>query len=1330
MMVRIIIILMLILPKLLISQIVVPHTLYQQFNGQFDYTIIGNTHNSFDNWQPSPPPPCTMQTSSSATLSLLPTQNIVGAYLIWSGIGTGIGTNVTLNGNNITPDFVNSINVVPPTYIARPYFSAVKDITSYVQSFGNGNYQITNFDLNPIISNYCSNAIYFGGWNIIVVYSNSTLPNKQLNIYDGFQFAWIFISSSINFPISNLNVTDTSSAKMTSIVYNGSPNLYINESILFNGDTLSNPQSPPNNPFNGTNSFTGSNSSWNMDVDTYSISDSLNVGDTSALIVVNSVAMRFISSIITSISSELPDATVTLDSLSGQDICENRDLSVNFTVFNVNSNDTLVAGTPISFFVNDSVFVSTVLTPNEILIGDSLLMNATVSIPAGISSPFTLSIIANQDSTQLGVIQESNLTNNVSNDTLISLTEIFIPTFDSIASVCQGTNVVLPTTSTNGVVGTWSPAFNNQATTTYLFIPNGNNCIDSVELTVQIVPQTLPTFTLADSICTNGTLVFPTVSTNSVAGTWSPVFDNQNTANYTFTPDSTSVAYGCPISAQHAVVIVPQTVPSFSFADSLCIGSTFTLPSASDNGIIGTWSPAFSNQISTNYIFSSSSVSIFNGCAASVNQTVAIIPTLAPTFTLVDSMCADVIFTLPVTSNENVLGVWSPAFNNQTTQNYSFTPNTSGIVNTNLGFRCPLSASKNVVIVPRTPTPFTIVDSICVGANLVLPNISNNSISGIWSPAVNNQATTLYTFTPTTISIANNCPLPAQATVVVDPFVQPTFISIDSICQGNIVVLPTLSENGINGSWSPAFDNQVTTTYTFTPSDPGCISTGQMTVPVFPLITPSFSITDSICQGDSLVFPTISDNSIVGTWSPALNTQSTTTYTFTPNANECALPTQLTVQVFPRITPNFSLFDTLCAGSTLVFPTLSANNILGSWSPPLNNQLTTNYIFTQAANECASSTNFTLVVLPTPISFDTLIYCENDLPFLWYGQNLTASTNTSTTLQDQFSCDSLVNFSFQVLPIQYSSFSAEICANESDYLWEGITYNQTGVYPRTFTAQNGCDSIVTLNFTVNPAPIADFSLQPWSGCLPVEIGFTNNQVSPNSSVLWNFGNGKTSGNLNQGLSIYTSAGCYTVSLRVTNSFGCIAEQTQVDLVCLDSNPIASFLPQNNPLPLINPTTILQNNSSDAFSWLWDFGDGNQDASIYTPQHTFPEKAGNYLVSLWIENEKGCRDSAFQTVIVEQNSLFFVPNAFTPDKNGFNEWFQPVFDENLVLSQFDFKIYNRWGEIIFQSKDPKIGWDGTFGGRLMQDGVYAYSLEFRESGFSKVFRSKGSLSLMR
>ena len=200
-------------------------------------------------------------------------------------------------------------------------------------------------------------------------------------------------------------------------------------------------------PNTSTNSFTSSNTNWNIDVDTYLVSNYLNIGDTDALIALNSNPPRFISTIITSIQSELPDATISLDSITGQDICQNHDLTLDYTVYNINSNDTLLAGTPVSVFVNDSILISTVLLPSNILIDDSLSLSTLVTIPTGISSPFSLSMVVNQNATQFGVFMESNLTNNSSNDSTISLTEIIFPFFGNVVSFCQGTSYTLPNTS-------------------------------------------------------------------------------------------------------------------------------------------------------------------------------------------------------------------------------------------------------------------------------------------------------------------------------------------------------------------------------------------------------------------------------------------------------------------------------------------------------------------------------------------------------------------------------------------------------------------------------------------------------------------------------------------------------------------------------------------------------------------------------------------------------------------------------------------------------------------------------------------------------------------
>lgn len=197
-----------------------------------------------------------------------------------------------------------------------------------------------------------------------------------------------------------------------------------------------------------------------------------------------------------------------------------------------------------------------------------------------------------------------------------------------------------------------------------------------------------------------------------------------------------------------------------------------------------------------------------------------------------------------------------------------------------------------------TPT-FTQIDPICAGGTFTLPTASNNTIpvTGSWSPAINNQATTTYTFTPDAGQSAST----ATMTVTVNNPTVPTFTPLPPICRGGTFTLPTISNNEITGSWSPAVNNQATTEYTFTPASGQCASNTTMTVIVNNATVPIFTQVPPICAGGSFSLPTTSDNGIAGTWLPVVNNQATTEYTFTPNQGQCASTTTMTVTVNPSV---------------------------------------------------------------------------------------------------------------------------------------------------------------------------------------------------------------------------------------------------------------------------------------------------------------------------------------------------------------------------------------------------------------------------------------------
>ena len=274
----------------------------------------------------------------------------------------------------------------------------------------------------------------------------------------------------------------------------------------------------------------------------------------------------------------------------------------------------------------------------------------------------------------------------------------------------------------------------------------------------------------------------------------------------------------------------------------------------------------------------------------------------------------------------------------------------------------PSTQSVTINVIDGTTPLFDQVPQICQGDTLnSLPSTSIEGISGAWAPALDNTSTTTYNFTPDT----GQCASDTTMTIVVEQTTTPSFTQIDPICEGDTFTIPSTSNEGITGNWSPAVDNALTTEYTFAPTAGQCATEAVMTVTVIPLITPLFTQVDTICVGDTLLdLPTTSNNSIAGAWSPAIDNTSTTEYTFTPNPGlSCVPSTTMTITVLAQTIPNFTQVAPVCIGDFISpLPQTSNNGITGTWTPSLNNLETTTYIFTSDAGQCADSTTMTIVV--------------------------------------------------------------------------------------------------------------------------------------------------------------------------------------------------------------------------------------------------------------------------------------------------------------------------------------------------------------------------------
>ena len=564
------------------------------------------------------------------------------------------------------------------------------------------------------------------------------------------------------------------------------------------------------------------------------------------------------------------------------------------------------------------------------------------------------------------------------------------PTFTQVGPVCSGNTFTLPTTSNNGITGTWSPALTFISTRTYTFIPTSGECANTTTMTVSVNSGATPTFTQIAPICSGTAFTLPTTSNNSIPGTWLPAVNNTATTTYTFTPSGTQ----CGSTATMTVIVNPAVTPTFTQIVSLCSGTAFTLPTSSNNNITGTWLPTVNNTATTTYTFTPTA----GQCASTTTMTVTINSSATPTFTQVAPICSGTAFTLPVTSNNNITGTWSPILNNTATTTYTFTP-TAG--------QCATTATMTVTVNPKVTPVFTQVAPVCSSATLaeviaLLPTTSTNGIVGTWSQVFTGMF--FFSFNPTT----EQCYNAVTMTIEVNPIVTPTFIQVSAICIGGTLnALPLTSSNNITGTWLPALNNTATTTYTFTPTAGQCANVTSMTIAVNSSTTPTFTQITPKCSGTAFTLPGTSNNTITGTWTPAVNNTATTTYTFTPNAGQCATTATMTVVITPNVTPTFTQITPKCAGTAFTLPTSSNNNITGTWLPTVNNSATTTYTFTPTAGQCATSATMTVVITPnvTPAFTQVSAICVggtlNALP-LTSSNNITgtwlpALNNTATT---------------------------------------------------------------------------------------------------------------------------------------------------------------------------------------------------------------------------------------------------------------------------------------------------------------------------------------------
>lgn len=338
----------------------------------------------------------------------------------------------------------------------------------------------------------------------------------------------------------------------------------------------------------------------------------------------------------------------------------------------------------------------------------------------------------------------------------------------------------------------------------------------------------------------------------------------------------------------------------------------------------------------------------------------------------------------------------------------------------------------------------------------------------------------------------------------------------------------------------------------------------------------------------------------------------------------------------------------------------------------------------------------------------------------------------------------------QTLPASTVTIGNTTNSGPWEYLWDfgdgttstdpGIsahTYETFGLYTITLTVSNNdCVETASADVRINPIPpVLDFDYFPPSGCAPLTVTFVNqSKYADPSSYLWKFGIQEGSSRAVDPTYTYREPGTYSVTLSGTNELGDTVSLTKEGIIHVHPNPVAQFaVYPTTPVNVPGEVVYTDNRSLNASEYYWDFGDGYTSMEV-EPQHKYTGE-GKYDITLIARNGDGCADTtvAVSAVQAVNHGQLLIPNAFIPNKTGpgsdnrlNNEVFLPLVQK---VTKFQMLIFNRWGQLVFESTSPDVGWDGYYKGRLCAQDVYIYRITAEYENGRTVTRT-GDVNLIR
>lgn len=503
----------------------------------------------------------------------------------------------------------------------------------------------------------------------------------------------------------------------------------------------------------------------------------------------------------------------------------------------------------------------------------------------------------------------------------------------------------------------------------------------------------------------------------------------------------------------------------------------------------------------------------------------------------------------------------------------------------------------------------------------------------------------------------------------------------------------------------------------------GCDSILNFTITV----NPAYSIeTDAeICAAQFYTMPDGSEVNVSGTYDFDLNT-------------DAGCDSIITINLVVQDVISIPIDDTICDNETYTLPDDNVVSDAGFYEVVLG------------TDGCDTLYQVELEVDPTYDISEEFTICSGESVLLPDGSTTGDSGDYEFDLTTDAGCDSIVSYTVEVLPVYESTTNSTICPGEEYTLADGTVVDQEGLYPQAFETTAGCDSIVNLELSFYP----EYDLQQfWHVCAednPLDpygdpitgdaeyfLEFTTTQGCDSLIHLQiTYGEGSESTNdvafcrgesyVTSGGQEVTQAGMYQEAF--TNAAGC--DSIVWYDVTVWPRPMVQFSASPLSGNFYEGPTRFSNETIDVDSIMWDFGSfGTFD--IENPVIDYEDNPGKYEVCLYAWNEFGCSSSHCADYIVLEEHTLFIPNAFSPNEDGINDLFK-VQGRNIDPDNFHLQIFNRYGELVFETRNPELAWNGStpFDLHYATSEVFVYQIKTGWLNTLEVKEIQGTVTVLR